>query len=539
MRPSTHEQTLFVPKHRSSSIVNRATTGLPLDLLNRAATRLQILAWLYAFTFFMAAFFPRLLIPAQRMNLFAHAVNWAPGVVSIAVAIAVALTIRAARLRPAAVTVLALVFEVVSSYGIAAAEFFQPGSLKVGSGWIGLSWVSVWMLLFNVVVPTAPRYAVIAALASVTSVPAMVLLSLSVFPPVSRPDGLMIFQVFGFPYLLVVIMAYVGARVVYSLGTEVTRARELGSYRLEYRLGEGGMGEVWRASHRLLARPAAIKLIRSSGPENAAGFSDDMRRRFEREAQVIAQLRSPHTVTLFDFGIAEEGLFYYVMELLEGVDADALIKRFGPIPAERVVHILRQMCHSLSEAESRGLVHRDIKPANIFLCRYGEDHDFVKVLDFGIAKVVHEPSSETQTAITIHDVIQGTPAFIAPEQALGGADVDARADIYSTGCVAYWLLTGQLVFTADTAMKTLLAHAQTLPEPPSSRAGAPIPPDLDALVLSCLGKDREHRPRSARDLLRQLDTIALPQPWTDARAREWWNVHLPRSGVESMNVASA
>jgi eukaryotic-like serine/threonine-protein kinase len=528
MRPSTHEPTLFVPKHRPASIFDRATTGLPTDLLNRAATRLQILAWLYAFTFFMAAFFARLLLPAERMILFERPVNWAPGVISITVAVLVALAIPMVRVRPAVVTVFALVFEVISSYGIAAAEFLQPGNLRADLSWIGLSWVSVWMLLFNVVVPTPPRYAVIAALASVTSVPAMVLLSMSMFPLVPRPANLVIFLAFGFPYVLVVIMAYVGARVVYSLGAEVTRARELGSYRLEQRLGEGGMGEVWRASHRLLARPAAIKLIRSSVPGNAAGFSDDMLRRFEREAQVIAQLRSPHTVTLFDFGIAEEGSFYYVMELLDGVDTDALIKRFGPIPAERVVHILRQMCHSLSEAASCGLVHRDIKPANIFLCRYGEDHDFVKVLDFGLAKVMHETSSETQTAITIGDMIQGTPAFIAPEQALGGTDVDARADIYSSGCVAYWLLTGQPVFTADTAMKTLLAHVQTLPDPPSSRIGTPIPPQLDALVLSCLAKDREYRPKSARDLLQQLDTIPLEQPWTEARARKWWNVHLPR-----------
>ena len=306
MRSPSDGQTLFVPKPRASSIIDRATTGFPQDLLNRAAARLQILAWLYAFTFFMAAFFPRLLTPARRMDLFESPVNWAPGVISITVAVAVALAIRVARLRPAAVTVLALAFEVVSSYGIAAAEFLQPGGLNVGASWIGLSWVSVWMLLFNVVVPTAPRYAVIAALAAVSSVPAMVLLSISLFPPVPRPDGLMISLAFVFPYVLVVIMAYVGARVVYSLGTEVTRARELGSYRLESRLGEGGMGEVWRASHRLLARPAAIKLIRSSVPRTVAGFSDDMGRRFEREAQVIAQLRSPHTVTLFDFGIAEE-----------------------------------------------------------------------------------------------------------------------------------------------------------------------------------------------------------------------------------------
>jgi serine/threonine-protein kinase len=253
-----------------------------------------------------------------------------------------------------------------------------------------------------------------------------------------------------------------------------------------------------------------------------------MQRRFEREAQVIARLRSPHTVTLFDFGVAEGGSFYYVMELLDGVDTDTLIRRFGPIPAERVVHILRQICHSLSEAESCGLVHRDIKPANIFLCRYGEDHDFVKVLDFGIAKVVTDMPSEALTAITIPNVVHGTPAFIAPEQALGGTGVDSRADIYSTGCVAYWLLTGQLVFTADTPMKLLLAHVHTPPEPPSSRSEIPIPQDLDALVLSCLAKDREHRPKSARDLLQRLDALTLQHPWTDERARNWWRVHLPQ-----------
>jgi serine/threonine-protein kinase len=214
------------------------------------------------------------------------------------------------------------------------------------------------------------------------------------------------------------------------------------------------------------------------------------------------------------------------MELLEGVDTDALVKRFGPLPAERVVHILRQMCHSLSEADSRGLVHRDIKPANIFLCRYGEDYDFVKVLDFGLAKAVHDSTSETEAAITVQNVIQGTPAFIAPEQALGGDDVDGRADIYSTGCVAYWLLTGQLVFSAETTMKILLAHAQASPEPPSTRTSIPIPPDLEALVLCCLAKDREQRPRSARDLLNRLDAIPLEHPWTEERARQWWTANL-------------
>jgi len=527
MCPVIQDPTLFRPRARSTSFVDRATTGLAPDLINRAATRLKTLAWLYAFTFFMAAFFPPLLFPDERRILVESPVNWAPGVISISVAVAVALAIEMARLRPQVVTALALLFEAVSSYGIAAAEFLHPTGLMVSHTWIGLSWVAVWMLLFNVVVPTVPRYAVIAALVSVTSVPAMVLLSLSTFPPVAPPSLLMIFFAFGFPYVLVVIMAYVGARVVYTLGTEVTRARELGSYRLEDRLGEGGMGEVWRASHLLLKRPAAIKLIRSTTPGSSAGISDDMRRRFAQEARVIAQLRSPHTVTLFDFGETEEGSFYYVMELLNGVDTNDLIRRFGPIPAERVVYILKQVCHSLSEADSCGLVHRDIKPANIFLCRYGEDFDFVKVLDFGLAKALHDTSSEAQTLLTVPNVIRGTPAFIAPEQVLG-AEVDCRVDIYSTGCLAYWLMTGELVFTADTVMKLLLAHAQTPPAPPSSRTEMPIPPDLDALVLSCLAKNPAHRPKSARDLLQRLDEIALPQPWTEARAREWWHMHLPQ-----------
>jgi serine/threonine-protein kinase len=172
-------------------------------------------------------------------------------------------------------------------------------------------------------------------------------------------------------------------------------------------------------------------------------------------------------------------------------------------------------------------VHRDVKPANVFLCRYGEDHDFVKVLDFGIAKPA-QASAETQTSLTVANVIQGTPAFIAPEQALGGIELDGRADIYSAGCVAYWLLTGELVFTADTTMKLLLAHAHTMPEPPSARTELPIPPALDALVLSCLAKDRQQRPSSARDLLERLDQIAVERPWTAAHAREWWSRHLPQ-----------
>jgi serine/threonine-protein kinase len=213
------------------------------------------------------------------------------------------------------------------------------------------------------------------------------------------------------------------------------------------------------------------------------------------------------------------------MELLEGLDADTLVKRFGPMPAERVVWVLRQICPSLSEAQSCGLVHRDIKPANIFLCRYGEDYDFVKVLDFRIAKAADDGAA-SETALTLANVIHGTPAFIAPEQALGVA-LDARADIYSTGCVAFWLLTGELVFTEETPMKLLLAHAHSVPKPPSAKTGLPISSDLDTLVLSCLAKDRENRPASARHLLERLQAIELETSRSEERARDWWRTHVP------------
>jgi eukaryotic-like serine/threonine-protein kinase len=287
------------------------------------------------------------------------------------------------------------------------------------------------------------------------------------------------------------------------------------------------MGEVWRARHRMLARPAAIKLIRPSVMlDTRSAVSEGAQRRFEREAQAIASLRSPHTVELFDFGVADDGTFYYVMELLDGLNADELVRRTGPVPAERAIHMLRQICHSLSEAESCGLVHRDIKPANIFLCRYGEDYDFVKVLDFGIVKAA-EDSRKTGAALTMESVVHGTPAFIAPEQALGGSTLDGRADIYATGCVAYWLLPGELVFTADTPLALLMHHAHTAPIPPSARTELSIPPALDRLVLSCLAKNPADRPQTARESSRRLATVDGADAWTEDRAREWWGQHQP------------
>jgi eukaryotic-like serine/threonine-protein kinase len=520
--PSQGEQVTLLLRDEGEPSGPVAPSPFPSDLLGQSARRLRVVALLYAFVYFMAGIFPMLLNPEDRLELVGNFGHWGPSLISISAALLVAWVTRSPRVPLPTVMNIGLAFEVLGSYGIAAAEFADPDTLNRTDGFFGLSWVAVWTLLFTVVVPTRPRRALLAALASVSSVPVVVGLMIWTGYTQARPDPMELFLGVVLPYLLVVVMAYVGARVVYTMGREVSRARELGSYRLEEKLGQGGMGEVWRARHRMLARPAAIKLIRPSlSQDGRAGPASELLQRFEREAQVIASLRSPHTVELFDFGVATDGTLYYVMELLEGLDADTLLQRFGPLPADRAVYLLRQICHSLSEAESRGLVHRDIKPANIFLCRYGEEYDFVKVLDFGLVKALHEPE-DGHAGVTRENAVQGTPAFIAPEQALGRSALDGRVDIYATGCVAYWLLTGQLVFDADTPMGHLLHHVHTQPVPPSRKSELPIPPALDSLVLSCLEKDPAGRPQTAGELSLRLSEVEAMGGWTQERARQWW-----------------
>ena len=391
-----------------------------------------------------------------------------------------------------------------------------------------ITWVPAIVLLFPLILPGPPRRMLVAAVAAGAMSPIALTLLVASGRVTAAADD---FVRLSISSCFAILFAYMGSRIIYGLGREVAEARELGSYRLEERLGEGGMGEVWRARHRMLARPAAIKLIR---PEltGALGVtaSGTVADRFEREAQVIASLRSPHTVDLYDFGVAADGTFYYVMELLEGHDADSLVRRFGPLPAERVIHLLRQICHSLSEAHARGLVHRDIKPANVFVCRYGEEHDFVKVLDFGLVRALDDRERSAEGAmptLTADTVVPGTPAFIAPEQALGHARLDGRVDLYATGCVAYWLLTGTLVFPADSPIRHLLRHVNDPPPAPSSRTELPIPPALERLVLACLAKDPSARPQTARELSDALGSIEGADGWTEARAREWWDAHLP------------
>jgi serine/threonine-protein kinase len=498
---------------------------------------LRVLALLLAFVFTMSNFVSVLVVGGEELAHFFSSVSyWGPGAISIVLALALAVLCGSPRISDRVLLNIGLVFEVVVSFGIAAAEyseFYAPIQVAPGDfGGVGLSWVSVWILLFTVVVPSRPRIALLAALASASSVPITFANTLARTEELAFvPTPSEFFVAFVLQYLLVVLMAYVGARVVYKLGTDISRAQEMGSYRLTRLLGRGGMGEVWMGRHRMLARPAAIKIV---DPAILGGADLDVRQtmigRFEREAQATAAMRSPHTVELFDYGVTEDETFYYVMEFLDGYDLDTLITRFGPIPAERAIHLLKQICHSLAEAHEADLIHRDIKPANVYACRYGREVDFVKVLDFGLVKT--EPGPE-DPKLTAQEVVGGTPAHMAPEQVLEAGSVDGRTDLYAVGCVAYWLVTGHLVFENESMVLMIADHARTEPTPPSERTELEIPESLEKVILWCLAKDPGKRPQTADELNAALDACTVPNPWTQERAQAWWKLHGPTPQPES------
>ena len=524
-RPSSAET--FLPREAGQ---RTRVTGLPPDLIAQSARRLRIQALMYAFVFFMSDPLSAILFPEDRARFLASPLGWAPAALSITVALVVAAVTLNRRIAGTRIVAIGLAFEVAGSFGIAAAQYLDPVRYPSES-WEGLSWVAVWMVSFSVVVPSPPRWALAASLASASAVPMVVGLTMATgLTTVEIPPSLFLFRIV-LPYLLVVAIAHVGARVIYNLGAELHRARELGSYRLVEPLGQGGMGEVWRARHRLLARPAAIKLIRPEMLGGSPAERDSLHARFEREAQATAAMRSPHTIEVYDFGVADDGTFFYVMELLDGFDLGTLVERFGPIPQERAVHLLRQVCHSLGEAHAAGLIHRDIKPANVYVCRYGREMDFVKVLDFGLVKSQRDTERGVVTLTRAQGAIGGTPAFMSPEQVLANRPVDVRSDIYAVGCLAYWLVTGQLVFTGRTVIDTLLQHTQAPPVPPSQRTELEISPAFDRLVLSCLAKNPQDRPPTADALGDCLGEVRTTNPWTTKHMRQWWETHHPPSRV--------
>jgi serine/threonine-protein kinase len=293
---------------------------------------------------------------------------------------------------------------------------------------------------------------------------------------------------------------YVVSRTIYGLRRVVEQAVQLGQYVVHEKIGEGGMGAVYRASHAMLKRPTAIKLI---APERA---SETTTARFEREVMAASRLSHPNNVAIYDFGRTRGGVFYYAMELLDGQDLARLVELEGSQSVPRTMHILRQLSAALVEAHEAGLVHRDVKPANVMLCTRGGVPDFVKVLDFGLVKDVARLEA---TKITKETTIAGTPLYMAPEAILMPDTVGPAADVYGVGCLAYFLLTGSPPFAGNNLVQVCFEHVHSRPEPPSSRAPVSVPNELDALVLRCLEKDPQRRP-TARDLCRQLTALQLP-----------------------------
>lgn len=531
----------------SPASVVSSTGPLPTELSGDRQTRVAYVALLYAglylvawtaqLLFSQAAMAPMEALTwvsdASRASLERAPVGLIAGVASILGAIAFWAQARYAQLNERHICAMGTKLQVLGALGITVAE--QWGSAVAGTpSGHGASWVAFWIVLFPMVVPTFPKRALFAALIAASTVPIVAALN-GAFgaPSLAAPD----IALLVFPGYFAAGAAYFSSRFIYSLGTSASRARRLGSYALGESIGAGGMGEVWSAQHELLKRPAAVKLIRPERLAAAGEAPATVLRRFAREAKATAALESPHTVTVYDYGVTQDGTFYYVMELLRGMDLESLVRRFGPLPSERVAALLAQLMKSLADAHSHGLVHRDIKPANIFAARLGTELDFVKVLDFGLVTAASDESD--QSRLTQEGNTSGTPAYLAPEIATGDAEIGPAVDIYSAGCVAYWLLTGRLVFDADNAMQMVLRHVRETPTPPSRVTELPIHPELERLVMQMLEKDPAKRPSSAHAIACDLLSIRFDTPWTVRRAVDWWSTHAPELTADMMATCSA
>ncbi|MDB4933555.1 MAG: serine/threonine kinase [Labilithrix sp.] len=313
--------------------------------------------------------------------------------------------------------------------------------------------------------------------------------------------------------------------VIYGLQLQVRKAMQLGQYLLEDKIGEGGMGVVYRASHAMLRRPTAIKLL--------TGSTGHAAERFEREVQITARLTHPNTVAVFDYGRTPDGVFYYAMEYLDGITLEDLVTEFGPLPSSRVVHVLTQVCGALEEAHANGLVHRDIKPANIMLTERGRVPDVVKVLDFGLVK----ETEQADPGVSNVNTILGTPHYMAPEAIIDPARVTACTDLYAVGATAYYLLTGEHVFDGANLVEVCSQHLHQAPVPPSAKR-PDVPGSLEKVVLACLAKKPSDRPADAATLAAMLAECEVVE-WTREDARAWWTSHATKVKARAQRAHSA
>jgi serine/threonine-protein kinase len=310
-----------------------------------------------------------------------------------------------------------------------------------------------------------------------------------------------------------VVATAVTSHVIYGLRRQVRHAMRLGQYELGRKLGEGGMGVVYEATHVMLRRPTAVKLL----PIDRAGEQTVVR--FEREVQQTSRLEHPNSVYIYDYGRTPDGQFYYAMEYVDGLTLKQLVDMDGPVSAGRAALILRQAARALAEAHAIGLVHRDVKPANIMLCERARVPDTVKVLDFGLVKAIDNPEADSR--ITQADTIVGTPHYLAPEAISSPDDVGAPSDVYALGAIGFLLVTGREVFTGRSVVEVCSKHLNIAPESPSAVLGDAIDPDFEALILRCLAKQPDDRPRDGAVLADALEQLDL-RGWTIEDARAWW-----------------
>lgn len=523
MAPTPHLPGTFVrgPRRGSSAPASPTVTKLPAIVLERASQRLGMVSLCCVLAFVVS--FPVMNYSASAVGADLTVANWV-ATACVALSLLVFAVTRFSKLGARRLVDLGLVYEVFLGLGLALAEIFA--TYDPYSTIRGVSWICLWITVFPLIVPSTPGKTLIVAVATATAGPVALGVALLLGQPApSVATALLMFL----PNYFAVGLALVLSRSLYQLRADVNRERQLGSYQLVELLGRGGMGEVWRARHRMLARPAAIKLV---SPDALAGRSgadvDTIMRRFAREAEATAHLTSIHTIQVFDFGVTGDGTLYYVMELLDGVDLETLVQEHGPVSPERVVHLLAQACESLAEAHDGGLVHRDVKPANLYVCRLGTTQDCVKILDFGLVGVTAALESG-RNRLTADGQVTGTPAYMAPEVIRGDREPDERIDVYALGCVAYFLLTGKLVFEATTPLQMVYGHVEQAPELPSRRLGAALPKDLERLVMDCLAKDPDDRPSSAAELRARILACDVA-PWTAADAAAWWSER-PEPGV--------
>ena len=384
------------------------------------------------------------------------------------------------------------------------------------------------LLFVAAVLPWRVRYQAIAAATAALAYPMFVLAARTTVPEVAEswmavPEASRDRAVQGaIAAALVAGASVVVSHVLYSVRTELRKAQKLGNYVIDRDLGKGGMGHVYVAHHALIRRPTAVKVM---NPDPTR--SEEMLGRFEREVQLSANLTHPNTITVYDFGrAADSDTFYYAMEYLEGLDLQRLVDRDGPLPPARASYILRQACGSLGEAHRAGILHRDIKPSNIFLTERGGMYDFVKVLDFGLAKDIGPVEQE----LTRAGQVFGTPLYIAPELARGKSSVEGSADIYSLGCVAYFMVTGKTPFEGGSPYDVVAKHLNVPPVAPSTKTDQDIPAELDEAILRCLEKQPEDRFPNMESLADAIAAIDFDPPWSSARARAWWLQHPPATG---------